>query len=49
MIYVGLAFLVVWLLFVVFSVSLAHSLLATAIIFMVIGFLTGERPFINRS
>lgn len=45
MVYVGLSWLVAWLLYVVFGVSLVHSMLATAIIFIVVGLVIGERPW----
>lgn len=45
----GLSFLVFWLLFSVFTVTLAHAALATAIIFIVLGLVLGEyKPWINR-
>ena len=45
MIYVGIAFLLTWLMYVVFSVSLAHSILVTAIVFILLGLVLGERPW----
>lgn len=45
MLVVGVAFLVFWLLFDVFAVVMAHAALATAIIFIVIGVLAGEKPW----
>lgn len=45
MLLVGLGFLVAWLLYAVFVVVLSHALLATAIIFIVLGIILGERPW----
>lgn len=47
MLIVGLAFLTDWLLLQVFNVELVKSILVTAIIFIVLGLLLGERPFKN--
>jgi hypothetical protein len=48
MIFIGLEFLITWLQVQVFNVDLVKSLLVTAIIFIVLGFVMGERPFANR-
>ena len=48
MVLVGLAFLVDWLQVQVFNVDIVKSLLITAIIFILIGLLLGERPFVDR-
>lgn len=48
MVIVGLSWLVTWLLVEVFSVETLHAILATAIIFIALGLLLGERPFINK-
>lgn len=48
MVLTGLAFLVVWLLVQVFAVELLHAILATAIIYIVLGLILGERPFVNK-
>lgn len=45
MLLVGLSWLVEWLQLQVFSVELVKSILVTAIIFIVLGLLLGERPF----
>lgn len=45
MVVVGLSWLVAWLLYVVFNVSLVHSMLATAVVFVVLGLVIGERPW----
>lgn len=47
MVLTGLAFLVTWLLVQVFSVELLHAILAVAIIWIVVGIIMGERPFIK--
>lgn len=49
MVLTGLAFLVTWLEVQVFNLDIVKSLLVTAIIFIVLGLIMGERPFINRS
>lgn len=48
MIYVGLAFLITWLEVQVFNLDIVKSFLITAIIFIVLGLILGERP-LNRS
>lgn len=48
MILVGVSWLVAWLLFVVFNVTLEHTFLVTALVFIILGLLVGERPW-NRS
>jgi len=48
MVVVGLSWLVCWLLTAVFEVELIHSVLATAIIFIVLGLILGERPFFDK-
>lgn len=48
MVIVGVSYLVVWLLVQVFTVELLHAILAVAIIFIVLGLVVGERPFINK-
>lgn len=45
MVLVGLSWLVAWLCYAVFNVSLVHTLLITAIVFIVLGLLVGERPW----
>lgn len=45
MVLVGLSWLVAWLLYGVFDVTLVHTLLVTALIFIILGILTGERPW----
>lgn len=45
MIIVGLAFLVSWLFVVLSLLSVDKSLLVTAIVFIVLGILLGERPW----
>jgi hypothetical protein len=47
MVLIGLSWLVYWLLVDVFTVESLHAALATALIFIIVGILTGERPFIN--
>jgi len=44
MLYIGLAFLVDWLLQQVFTLSNIKSVLVTAIVFIVLGLLVGEAP-----
>lgn len=39
---VGLAFFVLWLLNVVFGVAMPHAILATAIIFIILGLFIGH-------
>lgn len=48
MVVIGLSWLVAWLLNVVFAVSLDKTLLVTALLFIILGLLVGERPW-NRS
>lgn len=48
MVVIGLSWLVAWLLNVVFAVSLDKTLLVTALLFIALGLLVGERPW-NRS
>jgi hypothetical protein len=43
MIYPGLAFLLFWLLVRVFSVELSIAAIVTAVVFIVVGVLRGER------
>lgn len=43
----GLSILVVWLLYIVFTIELGHALLATAIIFIILGLILGERPWVR--
>lgn len=45
MVVVGLSWLVAWILLVVFNVTLEHTLLATGLIFTILGLLLGERPW----
>lgn len=48
MVLVGLSWLVFWLLVDVFSIEALKAALATAIIFIVLGLIWGERPWIRR-
>lgn len=47
MVLVGLAFLVDWLLQQVFALTELKAVLVTAIVFIVLGLLLGERPFVK--
>lgn len=47
MLYIGLAFLVDWLLQQVFTLTNLKAVLVTAIIFIVLGLLVGEVPVIK--
>lgn len=48
MVLIGLSWLVTWLLAEVFAVELLHAILATAIIFIALGLIGGERPWEKR-
>ncbi len=48
MVLVGLAFLVTWLEVVVFALGLDKAMLVTAILFILVGLVAGERPWDRR-
>jgi len=48
MVLIGLSWLVSWLLVDVFNVELVKTILTTAIIFIVLGLILGERPWERR-
>jgi uncharacterized membrane protein YjjB (DUF3815 family) len=48
MVVVGLGFLVYWLCVQVFGVSVDKAALITALLFIIVGILVGERPWIRR-
>lgn len=48
MVIVGLSWLVYWVLADVFKVEALPAALATALLFIIIGFLVGERPFFEK-
>lgn len=45
MVLIGLSFLVTWLQVQVFTVELVKALLVTALIFIILGLVLGERPW----
>lgn len=47
MVLVGLAFLVDWLCLEVFNLTDVKSALITALLFIIVGFLVGERPWVR--
>lgn len=47
MVLTGLAFLVTWLEVQVFGLEVVKALLVTAIIFIVLGLVVGERPWVG--
>jgi hypothetical protein len=49
MIIVGLAFFLCWFLIAVLLVTLPHALLITAIVFIGLGLVLGERPWVKKS
>lgn len=48
MVLIGLSWLVTWLQVQVFGVDLVKALLITALIFIIVGVLVGERPWERR-
>ena len=43
---IGVAFLLTWLLYVVFTITLSHALLVTAIVFIILGLFL-EKPWVK--
>lgn len=48
MVLIGLSWLIGYFLYAVFNVTLVHTLLIVALIFIIVGFLVGERPWERR-
>jgi hypothetical protein len=48
MVIVGLAFLITWLFMILFAIEVSKAILVTAILFIVVGLLLGERPWERR-
>lgn len=49
MVITGLAFLLFWLLFSILNVAIGTAALVTAIVFVVLGLLNDERPWVRRA
>lgn len=47
MVVVGLAFLVTWLQVQVFGLDIVKAVLVTALIFVILGLVIGERPWLS--